>query len=220
MSKQLKLSTLCVAMTLSCGAFAADNGWVSDASTKDVTVNSYGECWKTAYPDANPEENLRGDCRSAPVPVVVAPPKTETLAKFTLGADGLFDFNKATLRPRTSQELTDMAAKVKEYGKQVNISKIVVIGRTDSIGSDAYNLKLSTARAESVKQYLVQMGVNPSLIYVQGLGESEATMTAECVQGKKIKTKAQIAQRNACLQPDRNVTITVDGTRIIQVPAK
>lgn len=218
MSKQLKLSTLCVAMTLSCGAFAADNGWVSDATTKDVTVNSYGECWKTAYPDANPEENLRGDCKAAPV--VVAPPKVEQLAKFTLGADGLFDFNKATLRPRTSQELTDMAAKVKEYGKQVNISKIVVIGRTDSIGSDAYNLKLSTARAESVKQYLVQMGVNPALIYAQGLGESEATMTAECVQGKKIKTKAQIAQRNACLQPDRNVTITVDGTRIIEAPAK
>ncbi len=218
MSKQLKLSTLCVAMTLSCGAFAADNGWVSDATTKDVTVNSYGECWKTAYPDANPEENLRGDCK--PAPVVVAPPKAETLAKFTLGADGLFDFNKATLRPRTSQELTDMAAKVKEYGKQVNISKIVVIGRTDSIGTDAYNLKLSTARAEAVKQYLVQMGVDPALIYAQGLGESEATMTAECVQGKKIKTKAQIAQRNACLQPDRNVTITVDGTRIIEEPAK
>jgi OOP family OmpA-OmpF porin len=216
MSKQLKLSTLCVAMTLSCGAFAADNGWVSDATTKDVTVNSYGECWKTAYPDANPEENLRGDCKPAPV----APPKAETLAKFTLGADGLFDFNKATLRPKTSQDLTDMAAKVKEYGKQVNISKIVVIGRTDSIGTDAYNLKLSTARAEAVKQYLVQMGVNPALIYAQGLGESEATMTAECVQGKKIKTKAQIAQRNACLQPDRNVTITVDGTRIIEAPAK
>ncbi|MBY0346173.1 MAG: OmpA family protein [Neisseriaceae bacterium] len=220
MSKQLKLSTLCVAMTLSCGAFAADNGWVSDASTKDVTLNSYGECWKTAYPDANPEENLRGDCKPAPVVVAPTVPVEERFAKFTLGADGLFDFNKATLRPKTSQELTDMADKVKEYGKQVNISKIVVIGRTDSIGSEAYNLKLSMARAESVKNYLVQMGVNPALIYAQGLGESEATMTAECIQGKKIKTKAQIAQRNACLQPDRNVTITVDGTRMIEAPVK
>lgn len=223
MSKQLKLSTLCIAALLSTSAFAnhhGNHGFVSDDSTKDVTLNNFGECWKTTYSDVNSEKNLRGDCKPAPVAPVVTAPPVETLAQFTLGADGLFDFNKATLLPITTQELNNLTNTVRQYGNQVNVSKVMIIGRTDSIGTEAYNLKLSVERAEAVKAYLVRNGVNPALIQTQGLGESEATMTAECLQGKTIRTKAQIAERNACLQPDRNVTISIEGTRIVEVTEK
>jgi outer membrane protein OmpA-like peptidoglycan-associated protein len=49
---------------------------------------------------------------------------------------------------------------------------ISVNGHTDDVGSDAYNQKLSERRAEAVRDYLVQAGLSPDILSVQGHGKS------------------------------------------------
>ena len=76
----------------------------------------------------------------------------------TLAADVLFDFDKSVLKTEGKAKLDDLATKV----NAINLEVVIAIGHTDSIGSDAYNQKLSVRRAESVKAYLVTKGVEPN----------------------------------------------------------
>ena len=57
--------------------------------------------------------------------------------------------------------------------KAVNLEVIIAIGHTDSIGSNAYNQKLSVRRADSVKAYLVSKGIEANRIYTEGKGETQ-----------------------------------------------
>ena len=147
----------------------------------------------------------------APQPVVVAPPPPPPPApapaprKVTFSADSLFDFDKATVRPAGKQQLDKLAADL----RGANFDVIRVTGHTDRIGSHAYNMKLSTRRAEAVKAYLVQSaGIPAGKITARGTdGSDPVTKPGDC-KGKKA-TKALIA----CLQPDRRVEVEVSGTR-------
>ena len=154
----------------------------------------------------------------APQPVVVAPPPRAVTPppppppapapaprKVTFSADSLFDFDKATVRPAGKQQLDKLAADL----RGANFDVIRVTGHTDRIGSHAYNMKLSTRRAEAVKAYLVQSaGIPAGKITARGTdGSDPVTKPGDC-KGKKA-TKALIA----CLQPDRRVEVEVAGTR-------
>jgi OOP family OmpA-OmpF porin len=140
-----------------------------------------------------------------PAAVTPPPPRPPAPAKVTFSADSLFDFDKATLKPAGKQALDKFAADLRGASFDV----IAVTGHTDRIGSHAYNMKLSTRRAEAVKTYLVQSGGIPAgKITARGTdGSDPVTKSGEC-KGKKA-TKALIA----CLQPDRRVEVEVSGTR-------
>lgn len=89
--------------------------------------------------------------------------------RIELAADVLFDFDKADLRPDAVASLAKIATVIAAYPK----APIVVEGHTDAKGDDAYNLKLSQARAESVKRWLVRDGkVGAARITTEGLGET------------------------------------------------
>ena len=75
---------------------------------------------------------------------------------------------------------------------------MIAIGHADSIGSDAYNQKLSVRRAESVKAYLVSKGVEPNRIYTEGKGEKQPVASNKTKDGR---------------QKNRRVEIEVIGTR-------
>jgi OOP family OmpA-OmpF porin len=77
-----------------------------------------------------------------------------------------FDFNKATLRPESEQVLLE-AVKVLQSLPDI---KVEVQGHTCDIGGRAYNLKLSQARAETVKNFLVQHGIEESRLSPRGYG--------------------------------------------------
>lgn len=80
----------------------------------------------------------------------------------------LFDFDKADILPQASQTL-DKAVMAMQLNPSLNIE---LSAHTDSKGSDAYNLKLSEARAQNVKQYFVQKGISEDRIKAIGYGET------------------------------------------------
>ncbi|MGB5927912.1 MAG: OmpA family protein, partial [Cyclobacteriaceae bacterium] len=78
-----------------------------------------------------------------------------------------FDFDKATLKPESYPELDRTA----EVLKKTPSIKIEIAGHTDNIGSNAYNQSLSERRANSVRQYLINKGVEGSRLVAKGYGE-------------------------------------------------
>ncbi|MGN0020575.1 MAG: OmpA family protein [Sphingobacterium hotanense] len=89
-----------------------------------------------------------------------------------LSADQLFDFDKATLKPEADAELTKLADQIKKSGNE----KVQITGHTDSKGNDAYNEKLSLDRANAVKDWLKNNGIENDII---ALGRGEKDPIAE-----------------------------------------
>ena len=79
-----------------------------------------------------------------------------------------FAFDSSALND-TAQGILDEAARVINQHPDMNVR---LLGWTDSIGTDAYNKALSQRRANAVKAYLVDHGVNPSRIIAEGMGKS------------------------------------------------
>jgi OOP family OmpA-OmpF porin len=59
-----------------------------------------------------------------------------------------------------------------------------VQGHTDSVGSDAYNQKLSQSRADSVRERLVAQGVDAAQLSARGYGEARPVTTNATAEGR------------------------------------
>lgn len=137
----------------------------------------------------------------APAPVVAS-----ARYKIRLQADALFQFNGARmsdLKPAGQQALAKLVSDLKNGYTQVD--HILVVGHTDRLGKPAYNQRLSEQRAATVKQYLLDQGVQAP-IDARGAGKTEP-VTTDC---KGIKASPALIQ---CLQPDRRVEVEVTGMR-------
>lgn len=137
----------------------------------------------------------------AAAPVVAAPERR----RVTFSADSLFAFDRSDVRPEGKTALDAFTREL----RGTDYNTITVEGYTDRLGSEAYNQKLSSQRAESVKSYLVNTdGVDAAKVAASGKGESSAvTKPGDC------KGNRPSAQLIACLQPDRRVEVEVTGTR-------
>jgi len=80
-----------------------------------------------------------------------------------------FEFNSANLTSASRPVLDVVAADLKKYPRL----KVEVQGHTDSVGADAYNLKLSGQRANSVREYLISQGVAGDQLTSKGFGETQ-----------------------------------------------
>lgn len=194
---------------------------VNDAvgSRGDIDLASVGLVWRVGKKTPAPAPRMAVVAPTPPPPVVappppvvafVAPPPPPPAAppaprRVSLSADSLFTFDKSALKPEGKQALDKLGSELR--GVQFDVIKVT--GHTDRIGSRAYNMKLSTQRAETVSQYLVgTVGIPANKVSATGVnGDSPVTTSADC-PGKKA-TKALIA----CLQPDRRVEIEVTGTQ-------
>ena len=78
-----------------------------------------------------------------------------------------FAFNSSTLNQRAYGVLDSVAETLREYDQTM----IEVAGHTDSVGSDAYNDKLSRERAQSVANYLTGRGISGQRLIITGAGE-------------------------------------------------
>ncbi|MNQ68853.1 Outer membrane porin F precursor [compost metagenome] len=124
----------------------------------------------------------------APAPVVeeVVVVKEETIVI----RDVHFQFDKATLTQADKGVLDKIATRLK--GEAPN-AQLTVTGHTDSVGSDAYNQKLSDKRAHSVVEYLIQEGVpRSSFVSVAGAGESQPVAENKTADGRAMNRRTEI----------------------------
>lgn len=121
----------------------------------------------------------------APKPVAF---KLEQPLKVTFPASALFDFDKSVLKPEGKRGLDNLLAKV----KGADIEVYIVVGHTDSIGTDEYNRKLSLRRADSVKTYLVSQGVPQIKIRADGRGESEPVASNKTADGRSQNRRVEV----------------------------
>ena len=123
---------------------------------------------------------------AAPKP---APEKPKPVAeKITFAADVLFDFDKSVIKPEGRSKLDDLAGKA----KGVNLEVVIAVGHADSIGSDAYNQRLSVRRAESVKAYLVSKGIEKNRVYTEGKGEKQPIADNKTKEGRAKNRRVEI----------------------------
>ncbi|MEX0446025.1 porin OmpA [Xenorhabdus sp. SGI246] len=140
-------------------------------------------------------------------PVTPAPTPAIEKKSFTLRSDVLFNFNKSTLKLEGKHELDNL------YNQLTKIDPtqghVLVIGYTDRIGSQRYNLPLSQKRAQSVVDYLVAKGIPANSIQAEGRGKEDPVTGSAC---NNIKARAKLID---CLAPDRRVIINIQGTQEI-----
>lgn len=123
-------------------------------------------------------------------------PKTITLDSNKLN----FDFDKSVVK----EKYYELLRNVKEYA-EVNNLNLVIVGHTDSKGSDAYNMKLGMRRAVAVRDKLVEFGLNPArIIGVESMGEKQPIATNETEQGRAENRRIEIQFQNAA--PIKNTT--------------
>ncbi len=179
------------------------NGYWTQQGTDTVWKSGFGLCWRAGYwtpamaiaecdPDLMPKPAAAPPPPPPPPPPAAAPapaPKPAPVAqKVTLAADVLFDFDKAILKNEGKSKLDDLAGKMRD----INLEVVIAIGHTDSIGSDAYNQKLSVRRAESVKAYLVSKGIEPNRIYTEGKGEKQPVASNKTNDGRAKNRRVEI----------------------------
>jgi outer membrane protein OmpA-like peptidoglycan-associated protein len=126
----------------------------------------------------------------AEAPPPPPPPPPPVHKKVTLQADTYFDFNKATLKPAGKEKLDDV---VKEMKANPSI-KALVEGYTDSIGTQAYNLKLSERRADAVKDYMVAQGIDASRITTKGWGKEHPVASNKTAEGRAKNRRCEITE--------------------------
>jgi OOP family OmpA-OmpF porin len=91
-----------------------------------------------------------------------------------------FDFDSAVVKTGYFGQIDDVANFMKKYAEV----KAVIEGHTDSMGSEAYNLKLSQRRATSVMQKLIDRGVEPSRLKAIGYGEARPIADNKTREGR------------------------------------
>ena len=186
---------------------AADGGKVVDnwqnGTGELVWKNGTNElCWRDAnWTPATAAEGCDGAlaAKAAEAPAPVAPSTAAptpaapvapaaTVQKVTYAADAFFDFDKSVLKPEGKAKLDDLSSKV----KNINLEVIIAVGHTDSVGSDAYNQKLSVRRAEAVKAYLVSKGIDKSRVYTEGKGEKQPVADNKTAAGRAKNRRVEI----------------------------
>lgn len=110
-------------------------------------------------------------------------------------SDVLFDFNQATLKPGAREKLSKLAGILLAYPGNFGME---IEGHTDAIGSEDYNLKLSQARAESVRDYLGQAGIPASrIIATRGMGKSQPVADNSTAAGRQVNRRVEIVIADA-----------------------
>lgn len=123
-------------------------------------------CWPSETNAVPAQQELAittTDLRSAKIEVV----ETQCEQRLRIGSDVLFDFDRAETRADAAPTLHTAAQYLKTVQRRVRVE-----GHTDSKGADAYNQTLSEKRADSVRGYLVQQGVDEARLSSVGFGET------------------------------------------------
>ena len=211
------LAILLALFSMSALVLAADKapkkGYLTDTEN-GVVKSNFGLCWHTGFwTPADAIEGCDGMLKKAAIPLVTplpapapAPyvdtspgPIADTVApvaaiavpsseKISFEADTFFDFDKSVLKPAGKTKLDDLASKL----QGIDIEVVVATGHTDSIGSDAYNIKLSLRRANAVKAFLVSKGIPADRIFTAGKGEGTPVASNKTRDGRAKNRRVEV----------------------------
>jgi OOP family OmpA-OmpF porin len=187
------------ALVTAAGAQTIDN-W-KNGTNELVWKNGTNElCWRdanwtpaTAAPGCDGAIAPAAAAPAAAAPAAAARPGAAPVAppaatKVTYAADAFFDFNKSVIKPEGKAKLDDLVGKIKD----INLEVIIAVGHTDSVGSDAYNQKLSVRRSEAVKAYLVSKGIEKNRVYTEGKGEKQPVADNKTAEGRAKNRRVEI----------------------------
>ncbi|GAB1384709.1 OmpA family protein [Burkholderiales bacterium] len=211
MKKLNKVAIMFAVATVAGSAFAAGSTINSDNWRNGhgnlIWKNGTNElCWRdagwtpaTAAPGC--DGALEAPKAAAPAPAAAAPapapaaapapapaPCSVAAQKVTYAADAFFDFDKSVLKPEGRAKLDDLVSKI----QGINLEVIIAVGHTDSVGSDAYNQKLSVRRAEAVKAYLISKGIERNRIYTEGKGEKQPVADNRTAEGRAKNRRVEV----------------------------
>ncbi|MDR1968361.1 MAG: OmpA family protein [Burkholderiaceae bacterium] len=208
--KNLKIKKVAItlALTVVAGSAFANGSTINSDNWRSgqgnlIWKNGTNElCWRDAYwtpataapgcdgalvaPPPPPPPPPPPDVK--PQPEVKPPPPVVVPSKVTYAADAFFDFDKSVLKREGKAKLDELVSKVRD----INLEVIIATGHTDSIGSDAYNMRLSMRRAEAVKAYLVSKGIERNRVYTEGKGKRKPIADNRTAAGRAQNRRVEI----------------------------
>ena len=98
----------------------------------------------------------------------------------------LFDFDKSVLKAEGKAETDKVVAELKKFPKDT----IEIQGHTCNVGEEAYNMGLGQRRADAVKAYMVQSGIDASRITAKSYGESQPAVANDTPANRKLNRRA------------------------------
>jgi OOP family OmpA-OmpF porin len=193
------LITAIVALSVGLVSAQTVNNWVN--SSGQPWKNSVGQCWRNgAWTPATAHADCDGALKPEPQRVqaiIPAAPRAEpakpevkapVVLKYNYQAETLFDFDKSVIKAEGKQLLNGIVDRLND----VNLEVIIAVGHTDSIGTDAYNMKLGMRRAEAVKAYLLSRGVEKTRVYTDSKGEKQPIATNNTAAGRAKNRRVDI----------------------------
>lgn len=100
----------------------------------------------------------------------------------------LFGFDSSDISTDARNNLTLLANSLKEYDN----TDVVIIGHTDSVGSETYNQGLSERRAKSAADFLVTQGISRDRLIVEGRGEVEPIADNATDEGRRLNRRVEV----------------------------
>ena len=128
----------------------------------------------------------------------------------TLSGEVLFKTREATLLPIAQTQLDKVADALKSQGDD---KTIVIEGHTDSQGKDDYNQGLSQRRADSVRAYLIEHGIEAGRLETKGYGESRPLVSNETEEGRiqNRRVELKVLDSDPCTPPAPGDTVDENG---------
>ncbi|MBX2882643.1 MAG: OmpA family protein [Granulosicoccus sp.] len=117
------------------------------------------------------------------------PASTEIDDNYAIPSPVQFNFDSSKLSNSASSQLEPLAQHMMENPEL----SVTLIGHTDSIGPEQYNQLLSEHRAETIRKYLLQMGIDRKMIKVRGAGEKRPIRSNKNAAGRKANRRVEIA---------------------------
>lgn len=209
--KIVSLGFLSITITIFSAVSSGHSGqWLVDSAGKKISDSS-GRCIKSDN-GVNVKECEPAELKSEsapmpmpsvepePAPVLVSrpmvmpepePEPTEVRKVYTLAGDALFDTSSARLSAEGKEVLDKFVINLNS-AENLQVSKIEVVGHTDSRGNDDYNQALSERRASTVGNYLISKGIDASLIAVSGRGERDPIASNSTIEGRAKNRRVHI----------------------------
>jgi OOP family OmpA-OmpF porin len=140
--------------------------------------------------DGDGVPDYRDKCPGTPAGAKVDANGCEIIADLTIDlVNDEFDFDSAKLKPAMKAALDDVAARIQA---SVGDESLMLVGHTDSIGTEAYNQGLSERRAQATADYLIERGIPAARISTKGMGESQPVADNSTKEGRAKNRRVEI----------------------------